>query len=76
MSGDERVARLQRALAAMGVPDAGVEAAGHEREIAAIRVPAAAWGRVMEEGLRIAALVTEAGFRYAALDLRPADGPE
>ena len=76
MSGDDRVIRAQRGLTELGIDGASVEVEGHQRELAAIRVPAAAWERVMEARERVAAVVTEAGFRYAALDVRPADEPE
>ena len=48
---------------------------GHEREIAAGRVPHAAWERMIgPDGAAAAAAVKEIGFRYVALDLAPADG--
>ena len=75
MSGDERSARAERLLEGIGIFGARVGAEGHEREIAAIRVPAELWEEVLADRVRISALVTEAGFRYVALDLRPADGP-
>ena len=73
---DARIGRALDSLASLGIAGAEVEVEGHQREIAAIRVPAEAWERVMEDREQVAALVTEAGFRYAALDLRPADAPE
>lgn len=75
MSGfDERVARAERALAAHGIAGASVEIEGHEREIAAVRVPAEAWERMLGPGgAALAEAVKGAGFRYVALDLLPAD---
>lgn len=76
MSADERIARALRLLEESGIPGAEIEVEGHEREMAAIRVPPAHWERVVgDEGARIAAAVKSAGFRYVALDLRPADAP-
>ncbi|HEX8692172.1 MAG TPA: hypothetical protein VF746_07125 [Longimicrobium sp.] len=75
MSEDDRVARAQRLLEGIGVFRVAVSAEGHEREIAALQVPAELWEEVMAERVRISALVTEAGFRYVALDLRAADEP-
>ena len=73
---DPRIGRAERLLASRGVPGASVGVEGHEREIAAIRVPAGQWERLAgDEGARVAAAVKEAGFRYVALDLRPADEP-
>ncbi|HEX2204261.1 MAG TPA: hypothetical protein VHG91_13215 [Longimicrobium sp.] len=75
MSGDARVALAERVLAGHGVAGATVDAEGPEREIAAIRVPAEDWARLMgPEGARIADEVKAAGFRYVALDLLPAAG--
>lgn len=74
MSTDERIAAAQRALADQGVYGATVEVEGHQREIAAIRVPAGEWERMMgPDGASIADAVKAAGFRYVALDLAPAD---
>jgi PP-loop superfamily ATP-utilizing enzyme len=71
---DPRVARAERLLASRGVPGASVGVEGHEREIAAVRVPAGAWERLVgDEGARLAAEVRALGFRYVALDLLPAD---
>ncbi|HEX8392560.1 MAG TPA: hypothetical protein VF665_09420 [Longimicrobium sp.] len=68
--GDPRVALALAALAEAGVPGARVSVEGHEREMAAVRVPAALWERMMgDEGARIAGAVKAAGFRYVALDL-------
>jgi PP-loop superfamily ATP-utilizing enzyme len=75
MSTDDRSARAQRLLEGIGILGARVGVEGHEREIAAIRVPAGLWEEVMADRVRISALVAGAGFRYVALDLRPADGP-
>ena len=76
MSADERVARAERALAEHGLYGATVEVEGHEREIAALRVPEAEWERMMgPDGARLADAVKAAGFRYVALDLAPADEP-
>ena len=79
MSADPRIAAAERTLEEHGVHGASVEVGGHEREIAALRVPEAAWERMMgPDGARIAGAVKAAGFRYVALDLlagdaRPAD---
>ncbi|HEX8431126.1 MAG TPA: hypothetical protein VF625_07555, partial [Longimicrobium sp.] len=65
MSADERIARAERVLAAHGFAGADVAVEGHEREIAAVRVPADAWERLAgEEGARVAAEVKALGFRY------------
>jgi PP-loop superfamily ATP-utilizing enzyme len=72
---DARIAAAERALAETGVFGAAVEVEGHEREIAAIRVPDGEWERMMgPAGAAIAQAVKRAGFRYVALDLAPADG--
>lgn len=69
MSADERIARAERVLAEHGFAGAEVAVEGHEREIAAVRAPAAAWERLAgEEGARVAAEVKALGFRYVALD--------
>lgn len=69
---DGRVERAVRLLAEAGFAGAEVEVEGHEREIAAVRVPAGEWERLAgEEGRRIAAELKALGFRYVALDLRP-----
>lgn len=69
MSADERIARAERVLAGHGFVGADVAVEGHEREIAAVRVPAASWERLAgEEGARVAAEVKALGFRYVALD--------
>jgi PP-loop superfamily ATP-utilizing enzyme len=74
VSADERAARAERALADEGVYGASVEVEGHEAEIAAVRVPSAAWERMLgPDGARIAQAVKAAGFRYVALDLVPSD---
>lgn len=71
---DPRVAGAERVLADAGFPDAGVTVTGHQREIAAVRVPGKALPRMLgDEGTRIAAEVRALGFRYVALDLDPAD---
>lgn len=77
MSTDERIARALRALEEAGVPGASIDVEGHEGEIAALRLPGSAWERMVgdDEGARVAALVKAAGFRYVAVDLRPADEP-
>lgn len=76
MSADERVERARRMLEEIGIPAATVDVEGHEREVAAIRVPAGDWERLVgDEGVRIAERVKSAGFRYVAIDLRPADDP-
>ena len=74
--GDPRVPLAVAALAEAGIPGAEVTVEGHEREMAAVRVPAAAWERMMgDDGARIAAAVKAAGFRYVALDLAHDDEP-
>jgi PP-loop superfamily ATP-utilizing enzyme len=74
VSADERISAAERALAEQGVHGALVDAEGHEREIAAVRVRSAEWERMMgPEGAAIAQAVKAAGFRYVALDLAPAD---
>ena len=71
---DERIARAARVLKAHGIAGARVEAEGHEREIAAIRVGPEDWERLLgPDGVALAAAVKAAGFRYVALDLLPAD---
>lgn len=71
---DERILAAQRALAGHGIFGATVEIEGHQREIAAVRVPAAAWERALgADGARAADAVKAAGFRYVALDLAPAE---
>jgi PP-loop superfamily ATP-utilizing enzyme len=76
VSADPRIHAAARALAEHGVRDAAVEVEGHEREIAALRVPAADWERLLgSEGVALADAVKAAGFRYVALDLAaPDDG--
>ena len=74
MSADPRIAAVERALEDRGFCGASVEVEGHEREIAAVRVPDAAWERMLgPDGAVVAAAVKRAGFRYVALDLAPAD---
>jgi PP-loop superfamily ATP-utilizing enzyme len=76
VSADARIAAAERALAEAGVSGASVGVEGHEREIAAVRVPGAAWERMLgPAGAAIADAVKRAGFRYVALDLAPADEP-
>lgn len=70
---DPRIGAAERVLAGHGVA-ADVSVEGHEREIAAVRVAAGAWARMLgDEGAAIAAEVKALGFRYVALDLAPAD---
>lgn len=74
MSADERIPAALRALADHGVHGASVDVEGHQREIAAIRVPSADWERMMgADGTAVADAVKAAGFRYVALDLAPAE---
>ncbi len=73
MSADERVARAERLLAARGFAGAVVSVEGHEREIAAVRVPADSWERLAEDDGALSAEVKALGFRYVALDLAPAE---
>jgi PP-loop superfamily ATP-utilizing enzyme len=76
VSADARVAAAERALADAGVYGATVSVEGHEREIAAVRVPDREWVRMLgPDGISIADAVKRAGFRYVALDLAPADEP-
>ena len=75
MSADARIAAAERALKDAGVYGASVEVEGHEREIAALRVPEAAWARMLgPDGVRLADAVKAAGFRYVALDLDDDEG--
>jgi len=75
VSADARIAAAERALEDAGVYGASVEVEGHEREIAALRVPGAGWARMMgPDGVRIAGAVKAAGFRYVALDLDDDEG--
>lgn len=77
MTGDPRLPLALAVLAEHGIHGADVSVEGHEREMAAVRVPAAAWERMMgDEGARIAAAVKAAGFRYVALDLAADDEPD
>jgi PP-loop superfamily ATP-utilizing enzyme len=76
MTADARIHDAERVLAMHGVYGAEVSVEGHEREIAAVRVPDGAWHRMMgDEGAAIAAEVKALGFRYVALDLSVADEP-
>jgi len=76
MRDDPRIGGAERVLAAHGVFGAEVSVEGHEREIAAVRVPDGAWERMMgEDGPAIAAEVRALGFRYVALDLAGSDEP-
>lgn len=73
---DARIGAVERVLAAHGVYGAEVSVEGHEREIAALRVPDGAWERMMgDDGAAIAAEVKALGFRYVALDLDVDGGP-
>jgi hypothetical protein len=77
VSVDPRVAAAERALAEHGVSGAMVEVEGHEREIAALRVPEGEWERMMgPDGVLLADAVKAAGFRYVALDLLTADAED
>ena len=77
MSADARIAAAERALAEHGIHGATVEVEGHEREIAALRVPEGGWERMMgPDGVRIAGAVKGAGFRYVALDLAEPAGAD
>ena len=70
MTADPRIAQTVRVLVEHGVGGADVSVEGHEREIAAVRVPGGGWERLLgDEGARIAAAVKQVGFRYVALDL-------
>jgi PP-loop superfamily ATP-utilizing enzyme len=73
---DDRIPQAERVLATHGVYGAEVSVEGHEREIAAVRVPDGVWERMMgDDGAAIAAEVRALGFRYVALDLSVADEP-
>lgn len=77
MTADARVAAAERALAEHGLADAAIEVEGHEREIAALRVPDAEWERMLgPDGIAIANAVKSAGFRYVALDLDASSASE
>jgi PP-loop superfamily ATP-utilizing enzyme len=77
VTADPRVARAIRVLVEHGVGGAEVSVEGHEREIAAVRVPDGEWERLLgDEGVRIAAAVKEVGFRYVALDLEIEADPD
>jgi PP-loop superfamily ATP-utilizing enzyme len=66
----ERIAAAERVLAAYGLEDASVEAAGHNGEIAALSVRGAEWERIIgPEGHRLSEEIRALGFRYVALDL-------
>ena len=70
-----RIADAIRIVTDAGIDGALVSVEGPEREIAAIRVPAGDWDRLVgEDGVRLAERVRALGFRYVALDLLPADG--
>lgn len=72
---DGRVAEARRVVAEAGIGGALVSVEGPEREIAAVRVAAGDWDRLVgDEGVRLAERVRALGFRYVALDLLPADG--
>ncbi|HET6230850.1 MAG TPA: hypothetical protein VFE05_12325 [Longimicrobiaceae bacterium] len=72
-SPEERISAALAVLAAAGLPSAEVSVEGHEREIAAVRVPADAWEWMLGgEGTRAAAAIKALGFRYVAVDLLPA----
>ncbi|MET0399751.1 MAG: hypothetical protein ABW277_23385 [Longimicrobiaceae bacterium] len=70
-AGDERLARAGALLAERGIAGE-VSVEGHQAEIAALRVDAAAWERVAgEEGAALVERIKALGFRYVALDLEP-----
>lgn len=70
MTADGRIAAAERALAEHGLAAATLEVEGHEREIAALRLPDAEWERMLgADGVAVANAVKSAGFRYVALDL-------
>lgn len=72
---DDRVRAAERVVADEGIDGATVTVEGHEREIAAIRVSADDWDRLVgDTGVRLAERVRALGFRYVALDLLPVDG--
>lgn len=67
---DDRIVAAERVLAACGLKDGIVEAAGHTGEIAALAVPGAEWERLIgPEGQRLSEGLRALGFRYVALDL-------
>lgn len=70
MTADARIAAAERALAEHGLAGAAIAVEGHEREIAALRIPDAEWERMLgPDGIAIANAVKFVGFRYVALDL-------
>lgn len=74
MSADHRLRAAESILREHGIAGAGVNAEGPEGEIAAIRVPAAHWERMLAaEGATVVSGIRALGFRYVALDLDPAD---
>jgi len=75
------VAELEQLLARrLGLPRgcAAVEPGGREGEIAVVRVPADAVGRLLRSGLReeLVGRARAAGFRHAALDLELSGGAD
>ena len=60
----ERTTQAKRVLAAIGV-DARVSAAGHEKEIAALRADVGALGAIAAQAPALRAL----GFRYVAIEI-------
>ena len=73
MSGaDPRLAEAGALLAERGLAGAELRVEGHQAEVAALRVPAAAWEEVLgPEGARLTEALRGLGFRYVALDLEP-----
>lgn len=65
----KRAAEAESILASAGI-DARVTHAGHQKEVAAVRVPVGRLADVAEQAVAIRAL----GFRYVALEIGP-EGP-
>jgi PP-loop superfamily ATP-utilizing enzyme len=66
----ERIAAVERVLAARGLTGASVEVCGHTGEIAALSVAGDSWTRMIGgEGRRISEEIRALGFRYVAVDL-------
>lgn len=69
---DPRLAQAESLLSEEGLSGATVTAEGPQGEIAAVRVDAGGWARLMEdENAAVIAGIRALGFRYVALDLLP-----
>jgi hypothetical protein len=65
----------QSVLLEHGLFGAELTAEGPQGEIAALRVPASQWERMMsDDSEALVAAIRALGFRYVALDLQPAEG--